>query len=304
MSYQWISREEYRRLIHSPGWSVNPFGDWQWVAIYDESVRIIAQTGSEGIVRCFIVYEGGVKGLKSIITPPLAPYAGEARLNAANVLDFSALYAFLKEEGYSKVKLEFSPYTSVELNSQTGMTTRVTYRLDLPGSKSLLTAKYSSKTRNMVSKARREEARWLVNHDPGQSLRRILDHYDRKKIKSGRDQLSAVVDHLIKTERAFSIDVMEHDQVTWTGIFYLHENTCFYLAGALTPDHSSNASGTFGLYGAMCECIRRGVAVFDFEGSSMPAIARFVQGFGGTATPFVSYSDENWLWRLIAKIRQ
>jgi hypothetical protein len=304
MSYQWITRENYRELIQSPGWSVNAFGDGSWLSLYDDQIRIAAYSGAHGIEQCVVCFEGGMKGLKTIITPPLAPYVGEAWMGNPKALDFTALHAFFKSEGFGKVKLEFSPDTSALLSDRTDMIPRVTYRLNLPDEAGALPGLYSSKTRNMVSKARREGALWSVNHDSAGTWQRLQAHYERKKIKSGKEQLARVVNEFVKTGRAFTIDVVEHNQITWSGVFYLHEDTCYYLAGALNPNHSSNASGTFGLYGSMCECIARGMAVFDFEGSSVPAIARFFKGFGGVATRFAAYSNESWLWRIIGKIRK
>jgi len=300
MTCQWITRKDYHERLALSNARYNAFADPLWISLYPSGLRFLQCWSADSDWLILVLCEGGVPNLRSIITPPFAPYVGEVTMGNRCVVDGDELVRFLRKEGYRLLHLDFSPSSDFLVHSSPG---KQTFRLSLPDSATELPACFHSKTRNMLSKALREQSSVRVLPITWEVAERILDHYHRKHIRSGQDQLKVLPALSWPLERCFAVEVMQGDRVDWSGLFYIHESTCYYLAGALSASNTSNATGTRGIAAAMEECIRRGIRTFDFEGSSIPAIARYFAGFGAIPEQCPAIRSEDWLWKMQRTVR-
>lgn len=83
-------------------------------------------------------------------------------------------------------------------------------------------------------------------------------------------------------ERAIACTFMVHDR-----------RTAYYLLGGYDAEDRHHGAGALAILTSIEEAQRRGLAVFDFEGSMIPAIERFFRGFGGE---LVHYFTVNRAW--------
>lgn len=64
------------------------------------------------------------------------------------------------------------------------------------------------------------------------------------------------------------------------GYFMFDSGFCYYLAGAVHPEFRSSGVMSLLMYTVMEHAKSTGCTCFDFEGSSIPGVARFFEGFG------------------------
>jgi hypothetical protein len=301
MSMKWITYQEYQRWMEESRAYCNVFASRHWLQIYSERLLFLA-FGHPAVHQVWVLYQGGKGPFRSVITPPLAPHIGRAVAagSPGTMPPMNEIISFIKGSGFGMVKLDFEPEKKTD--GATGH--HVTFRLTLPDAPEELAGGFSQKTRNMVNKGEREGLFWRLTDYPDGAIRRIRAHFRRKQIKSGEQFLAPAGVRLRDHSDFFIAEVVEYGEVSWTGMFLMDGDTCYYITGALSEAVSSNASNTVGLHGAMQEAMRRGARIFDFEGSSIPSVARFFAGFGGERCEGDTVEWASLPWRIIRAIRE
>jgi len=161
------------------------------------------------------------------------------------------------------------------------VTPRYTYQIDLLRSAEDIIRRFSSRRRNDIAKAKRD----------GLTVHRVQDPCDVAKLVSdtmrfNRAQLSArVLDNILYASDRESMSygfVTKSQDRAIACTFVVHDrNTAYYLLGGYDRTARHHGAGALAIVESILEAQRRGLAVFDFEGSMIPDVERFFRGFGG-----------------------
>jgi len=305
MTYSLLSKHDYLRWLERPDVIHDFFASPQWVQVYDDQLLFI-RIESGQTISVIGLYQTGMTCLKSVITPPLIPWVGYATDDPEGMkVDVHGLKAFLRSLGFSRIVIDFPPSASImngDLSPE--LFRKYTYREHLPADSDELLQRYSSKTRNLISKANRLKFSTEISDPTAALLPKVEQHFEQKGIRSGRKYLRPLLNMLSEGGEAFVVTVNESHKELWLGVFVINDKVCYYLFGMSHPRHSSNAGNAFGIYSAMTECIQRSIRVFDFEGSSIPGVERFIKGFGAERTEYFSFRHLGLLWKWIYCFRR
>jgi hypothetical protein len=78
------------------------------------------------------------------------------------------------------------------------------------------------------------------------------------------------------------------------GVYVVHDGrTAYYLMGGYA-EGAHHGAGALAMWHAILKAKELGLEVFDFEGSVIPPIERYLRGFGGQLTPILSV-HKAWL---------
>jgi hypothetical protein len=155
---------------------------------------------------------------------------------------------------------------------------RVNYELDLRDSATT----YSENTRRNLQKGLSHPFEFR-NIDAGQYL--DLKFSPEEEITVDRDYLENLFRGLTEMKRAEIFGLFLEDELQAAAILGYAESRVIYMNGC------SNTSGKetramFVLMDRLINLSREKYPVFDFEGSNLPGIARFFDGFGGFSTVY------------------
>lgn len=155
--------------------------------------------------------------------------------------------------------------------------TKPTYRLQLVDG---FEKNISPATQRQVRKAARSSftSKRSTQHDVAISLLRLNPH-----IMSRKEQklfLKVILDQPTADNPELWILQKEDATAVACGYFMFDADCCYYLAGAVHPDFRSSGAMSLLMFQVMEYAKSRGCSIFDFEGSSIPSVARFFEGFG------------------------
>jgi|GEM_PF-2789698 len=304
MKVSTLNLDEYNNWVSHFRVKQNIFATRDWIRVFGDRILLVACSHFE--IECvFVLYKGGKYGIHSIITPPAAPCIGfaEREDNTDRKKYIVALLDFLPTLNPAWIKLDLPVDLGVDCSSvfTFQQIEKYTYRLRLTPQEDSIASLFSSKIRNGINKALRDESTAQVVAFSSALSERVAAHFERKGIRSGLPFVHSLIRGLMDKNKAFAIEVTQSGNLLWTGVFILDRDVCYYLFGALNPEISSRTANTFGLWSAMKESARREVLIFDFEGSMIPSVEEFVKGFGGQKTTYACLTKSSLLWKLASR---
>ncbi|MFM7730289.1 MAG: GNAT family N-acetyltransferase [Flavobacteriales bacterium] len=286
----------------------------EWLACYaGKATRYAVVDEHESIRARFVLYSGGRGWLKTWITPPGIPNIGlevyHTKSNTAKQHHFhkqviEVLATFLRSSKRHAYKIDLpTHWIDTQPLQWQGFEVkpRYTYRVALSQSEELMLQAMDSSKRNKIHKAQREG--YSMTHEPAPAE---LFDFVRMQYKQ-----ASVFLHSEMIERM--LHLLSSHQGVWTGVYkdgkLVAANVCavvqeeaINLFSGVDKDHGT-AAGPLCLYESMLECKRRGLEVFDFEGSSVPSIEQYFRSFGGMMTTYFTATSGKTPWRQWLKYR-
>jgi lipid II:glycine glycyltransferase (peptidoglycan interpeptide bridge formation enzyme) len=109
-----------------------------------------------------------------------------------------------------------------------------------------------------------------------------------RNVRKKEDFLSSIITRYLSGEKKeFLTCKLIHDEQIANVTFCIHGHTaCYYLVGALDKNVKAKNAGAICLHDSIVRAQEKGIKVFDFEGSSIPAIESFFRSFGGELTHY------------------
>lgn len=167
-------------------------------------------------------------------------------------------------------------------------TTHYTWRLAGPRDPGALWRELRENVRREVRKAEKRG----VAVEPGTlaDLRALWEPALRRREQSagsGNPELLARIEAAAAARDARSLLVARDGEgrLHAAGYFVRDGHFAYYLVGATEPELRGNGGFSLVVWQAICEAFERGLG-FDFEGSMLPAVERFVSAFAGEPVPY------------------
>jgi len=245
--YSW-----YLNLV-SPGWGALVKGDYDMIM----PLTVSRKYGFHLLLQPILAQQLGVF---ASVTP------GEAELN-------EFIQAIPASFRYVDIGLN---HNNLHLPAGLNRIERANYELDL----SEKATSYNTNTKRNLQKGRSFSFEFS---DITTEQYLDLKYSGNKKVSTDRQYLENLFDGLTGLERAGGFGLFLNGKIQSAAILGYSETRVIYLNGSTTAAGKENRS-MFILMDALIDQSRGNYQVFDFEGSDIPGVARFFEGFGGRKT--------------------
>lgn len=179
-----------------------------------------------------------------------------------------------------------------------------TYLLDLKIPLEQIRKNMSPVRRNDISKAARDGL--VVRQTQDMKIVRdlVLASFDRQSKGLDEESLDGILFKYANPANSFAF-VAYRDEKPIAVSFMVHDSrTAYYLLGGYRAEDRHHGAGAMAVFESIRHAQGLGLEVFDFEGSSIPAIERYFRGFGGRLTPYFTI-NKAWLpLEIILKFRR
>lgn len=285
------------------------FSSDSWTSAYDAKLRrFVILDDTEKVIGGFVAYEGGMRSIKTLVTPPFASHCGlfvnaeyssVVKKNSIYKKIMQAIADFLANSNYSYYKLDFpegfsdmQPFVWKKMN----VNVKYSYVLDCTVSEDILRNNLDPKLRNMLNKF--EKDNWRISHE-----RKAVDAYQIITSTLGANDVKWKDDILKKLLEQSCLDytsIESESGIVAVAITANSGNKAYYVFGGVHRDEKNNSLGPAALYNAILFAKKNNKMHFDFEGSMIPEIERYFRQFGGELVAQYSINGGRGLWpRLI-----
>jgi len=212
------------------------------------------------------------------------PVTSQTRVKQAGV----ALCEWFEAAGHAVVSVGFDrSWRDLQPFAWSGyhVTPTYTYLLDLGRSDDELWARLSSDRRKAVRKAAKDGIEVQPTFDAARVLALVRATFRRQRLAFHEAVAAAALRDFLAPGRGFAF-VATRDGVDLATVFCLADRaTATYLLGGYDEAHRHGGAGALAMWEAIRHARALGLATYDFEGSSVPAIEQYFRGFGGELTP-------------------
>ncbi len=163
---------------------------------------------------------------------------------------------------------------------------RYTYRLFLDKPEIEIVAGYASKRRNEISRAKRNGIEVCVsnNLEPAYSL--ICASLDRKTPGFDARRVYDIMNRFIKIGQYICCIAIDKEGPVAASFCVHDQHVAYYLLGGFNKEADSIGAAPLTLHQCILEAKKKGLSIFDFEGSMVPEIEFYFRTFGGSLTPY------------------
>jgi hypothetical protein len=294
---------------------LNLFVQPRWVANYNGSMQVLGvyHKGDEP-KALFTMYSGSKLGAAFGITGPLSPHCGLVLLDRTKKLSSSqtfeknvhaAISEYLIARNDSVVDINMPSWikdTQSYVWKEFSVTPRYTYILDILTSSDDLKAGLSASKRQNLNKGVKDELVVEKTDDKNLIYSVIKKTFDVKKEAFHEDVLLNILDSESLKDSRYAYVVKVNNQPSACVLIVHDQKTAYYLLGGYDRSNSHEGSGTLAMWHAITEAQERGLREFDFLGSMIPEVEKYIRGFGGELTPFFSISKKSVLAEVFMKI--
>ncbi|MFT4778547.1 MAG: hypothetical protein ACJAU0_001542 [Flavobacteriales bacterium] len=273
------------------------FFDPEVIACSGESVEQLAIIDHSGkCVGGFNIQKIPLKGIQSLAAPKFHPHCGLFILPFQGALStvqgkkkkvLTAIAAYLLKREEKIISIPFPPsIQDMQPFIWKGFKSSVkyTYHLDLKGDQKALD-KFSSKTRNSINKGVKSGVKLNLSPMIDSVLTCLNNNAKQQGFSYEQQVLSQLVSLSLKGKGKTAIAIFDGIDVA-TAVTIADAKQAYYLFGGINRSTSVQGALGFVLMELMNHHQKRGVEVFDFEGSMIPAVENFFRSFGGQQIPY------------------
>ncbi|MDZ4752473.1 MAG: hypothetical protein SGI87_12715 [Flavobacteriales bacterium] len=255
---------------------------------------------TQTLVGGFVALRAKLKGISALIDPTYAPHCGlflqkkienGFKRNQQIKKVMEAITTCLNAQKVKIISISFPPeFNDLQIAQWTGFDVKVkyTYRLDLKLSLENIISGYNPKLKSSMQKFFNGELLASPDLSTNELIRMIRSSQKSKNIKKNEAHLEKLAQSFIEKNKHATIayKLTYGDNIS-NVTFCIHgSKTCYYLMGALNKETQGKNAGPICIHQSIVEAKLRNLSVFDFEGSSIPAIESFFRSFGGELTPY------------------
>ncbi len=286
------------------------FQSIKWTEIFEPHIKRVGIFNKNGeLVGGFSYIEKNIAGLKILRNPSYTPQIGpffklkaQKRLSKLEEIRamLEAIVNFINEEKPSIVTLALTPSIIDTLPfywSGFKVSVNYTYRLDLsePDFAPVLLKKMDVKRRNDIKKAQMNNIYVEKSKDITALVSLVERTFKRQKKNYPRYIMGKILEKFSPQSNSSFLMMARQENEPVAGVYVVHDaRIAFNLITGLNAEKAYRGVGALLLFEAIKEARRRGLKIFDFEGSMIPSIEKFFRGFGGDLTPYYRV-NKAWL---------
>ncbi len=171
------------------------------------------------------------------------------------------------------------------------LTPRDTYQVDIAKTEEEIYAEFAENTRRDIKKAQKAGIT-IQQHNHFDTLLNIGERSWGKNVKSVKPEqyqsLKKVYNHFSKTGESYLLTAQTGNGDIAAGIlFFTFKDTTIYYFGGTAPEYKQSGAMSLIIWEAIKNARNNGYKVFDFDGSMIEPIERFLRGFGAVPVPYM-----------------
>ncbi len=163
-----------------------------------------------------------------------------------------------------------------------------TYHLNLKNDISVIEKNFSTKRRNDIKKALKDNIETKKCTDYSVVEKLILNTFDRKEKSVDKHMISKILFNFADNTNSFAFVSYNNKKPIAASFCIYDKEKVYYLLGGYDNNNKHQGAGALAVYNAIKYSKELGVDVFDFEGSMLPEVEKYFRGFGGELTPYYS----------------
>lgn len=295
--------KEYDRLVDRVG---TVFGQRRWLELLDgETVYMGLYDGGNALVGAWPLQLNRRMGLSILIrsqfTQACGPYFAPELEASKSALENRRFFLSEMCQWLSAKRLALC-CLPLDSRINDGMVFRwanykvvpaYTYRIPLEQTDGAIQAAFSSTRRRNIRAALRDSLRVIETDDYSFIERLSLGTYHRQNKKVAVASMRRVLYEFSNRDNSYAFVALRGDQAV-AGVHCVYDrNSAYYLIGGYDETHAHHGAGAACMQAAISKAKELGLKLFDFEGSTIPAIERYFRGFGGE---LVQYLTVNRAW--------
>ena len=238
-----------------------------------------------------------LKGISAVTAPKFHPHCGLFLLPFEGTIStvqgkfkkvLTAVAHFLNERPEKIISVPFPPsIKDMQPFIWAGFKTNVkyTYQLELNQKTSPLEL-FSSKTRNSITKGIKSGLSFQLNP---KNVTNVVDLLNSNAKEQGfsyeQEVMTKLVDQAINGSGNVGVALLGDQQVA-CAVTIADKQQAYYFFGGIDRTIATQGALGFALMELMNLYRDQGLAIFDFEGSMIPAVENFFRGFGGRQVPY------------------
>ncbi len=288
-----------------------------WISLYGDSIESYGIfDDADSMIGGFVLKRKKLAGFDLLRNPPYMPHnalfykhvsSNPAARNGFHKKVLEALLQFLSKEklsiknvGFPKEYIDFQPFIWEKYK----VVPRYTYVVDLQKEQSELWSQLAGERRNDLNKAEKDQVVAVLNDDPEQVIRLVMNSFSRNKANADRHMVTRIIKTMSGSGLAFSFTTYLNDRAIATAFCLTDRHTAFYILGGYDEVNRHKGAGALALWKSILYARETGLKAFDFEGSMIQPIERYFRGFGGTITPYFTVNKATYLLECGLKLFQ
>jgi hypothetical protein len=271
----------------------------EWLKLFEDSIRIAGIFDNDHkIIGAFHYSLSRKIVLKHLKTTPFNPHCGlfyvNRTTNKANALSFEKklhqhIIDYLIQQKAHLITLAF-PCETTDSQPYFWNNFKVvpfyTYIIDLAQSESQLLASCSAQRRNDFKKAERDGVKVQLTHEYNEVLNLVLKTFNRKSATINQSLLQKILFSFANSQNSFAyVAYLNNHPVAAS--FCIHDSRkAYYLLGGYDAQAGSSNAGALSLWNCILHAKQKGLQKFDFEGSMIEEVEKYMRGFGPELCPY------------------
>lgn len=279
----------YGSVFDSLRWTRMIDGDIKHFGIYD---------AGNDLIGGFIGYTASKFGISIYRNPPLTPSIGPflkiKNANPVGIMEkkkqvLTSIAEFIDKKNYPVISVSLSrdiidmqPFIWRDFK----VIPEYTYILQLSLPVDEIWRRMSADRRNSITKATKDGLS-VTNSDDYATVKSLVTKtYSRQKKAFGDSYTNKVLFEFANKSNSFAfIALQDSNPIACT--FCVHDSkTAYYLLGGYDSERKHNGAGSLCIWESIKHAKSLGLTYFDFEGSMVPNIEKYLRGFGGELTPY------------------
>ena len=182
---------------------------------------------------------------------------------------------------------------------------RYTYQIDIDKTEEEIWAEFAENTRRDIKKAQKSNI-IIQPHSNFDTLMNIGERSWGTNVKNVKpEQYSAlknVYNHFAQTAESYLLTANSGNGDIAAGIlFFAFKDTTIYYFGGTAPEYKHSGAMSLIIWEAIKKARNSGYKVFDFDGSMIEPIERFLRGFGAVPVPYMRVQKNTLLPGFLAR---
>lgn len=285
LSYNEINKELWEKKMLN-AFNGNLYGYAWYLDLVSPNWQALVTTNYEILVPLPVLKFLG----KNIIQQPFFCQQLGIYCQLPTQLSYTEQIISLIQDYFPYCRLQFNKYNQLKSSDLVNISSRVNYELDLISTYSYLSSNYSENTRRNVQKSLKNNLILTINELNHQTFLNFLRNNVGYKLPELKEKHYHTILKILKIsekykfgERYAVYDAKQH--LLATAYFIFSHGKAYYLFGA-TNEEGKKKSAMFFLFDCFIKRYAQKHLTLDFEGSTIPGLARFYEGFGAIQTTY------------------
>jgi len=176
---------------------------------------------------------------------------------------------------------------------------RINYELDLAAPYAKIQEGYSTNTRRNIRKAE-DQSLMLKNIDPDEYMAFKSDTGDKPKSSEQTDRLTKIFSTLAGKQKGEIRGAFSNDRLC-AAVVWAYSNTRRIYLNSVSDEAGKDLRAMFLLVDDFIKNNAEATLILDFEGSMIPGIARFFEGFGASRNDYTRIKKSSFPLNIILK---